>query len=73
MRDLSRDSNLVVELCEPGRIVLQFGREEFQRDRLTESQIIGSINFTHSAAAKETDDSVPVAENRARREAAVTD
>jgi len=40
---------------------------------LTESQIIGSINFTHSAAAKESDDSVPVAENRARREAAVTD
>ena len=70
---LTRDANLIVELCEASRVALQLTGKEFQRDRLPEPEIIGSINLTHSPAAEKTDDSIPLAENGAGREAAMID
>ena len=48
-------------------------RQELQRDRLAEAQIVGPIDLAHAAAAEQTDDAVAAVEERARREAPVAD
>jgi hypothetical protein len=73
VRNLPRDANLVMELSEASWISLQISGKKFQRDRLPEPEIICSINLAHPAAAEETDNSIPLAENGARREAAMID
>jgi hypothetical protein len=73
VRDLARDSNLVVKLSEASGIPLQISWKELQRDGLAEPEIICSVNLTHAPAAEETNDSVSLAEDDTRGEAAVTD
>ena len=70
---MPRDSNLVVELSEAGGIPLQIDGKEFQRDGLAEPEIIRSVHLTHAAAAKQTDNPVPLAEDGTWRKTAVTD
>ena len=73
MRDLTSGADLVVELCEPRRITAEILGQEFQRDGLAETQIVGAIDFAHAAATEEADDSIPVVEYGAWRKAAMID
>jgi len=47
--------------------------EELQGDRLTELQVIGSINLAHPALAEQADDPIPLGQHRARRKAGLVD
>ena len=49
------------------------GRQELERDRLAELQVVGAKDLAHAAAAQTLDDAVASAEKRARLEAAVID
>ncbi len=51
VRDLARHADFGMELCQPRRIAVDVGRQELQRDRLTELQIVGAIHLAHAAAA----------------------
>ena len=71
VRDLPRRAHFVVELREPRRVVRERRRQELQRDRLAELQVVGPIDLAHAAAAEQADDAVAAVEQRAGREAAV--
>ena len=52
MRDLARDAHLGVEALEPRRDPrARLAREELQRDRLAELQVVGAVDLAHAAAA----------------------
>ena len=71
--DLPRGAHLVVKLSEAHRIVAERFRQELQRDRLAEAQIVRPIHLPHPAAAEETDDPVAAVEQRAGSKAPVAD
>ena len=73
VRHLTRHPHFGVELRQPRRIAVDVRRQELQRDRLTELQIVGAIDLAHAAAAEPPDDAVAAAEERAGLEAAVVD
>ena len=54
-------------------IAIDVGRQELERDRLSELQIVGAIDLAHAAAPQASDDAIAAAEQRARLEAAVVD
>ena len=43
-------------------------RQELERDRLSELQVFGSIDFAHAAAAQQADDAVAAGQHRAGNE-----
>jgi hypothetical protein len=55
------------------RTIKKFGRKKFERNGLTQFQIIRAIDFTHSAFAKESNDTIAVSQNRSRHETCVVD
>jgi hypothetical protein len=73
MRDLARGAHFVVKLREPPRVLADFVRQELQRDRLTEPEIIRAIDLAHATAADEADHAVAAFEHRPRRESPVAD
>ena len=73
MRDLARHPHFGVELRQPRRIAVDVRRQELQRDRLAELQVVGAVDLAHAAAAEPPDDAVASAEERAGLEAAVVD
>ena len=73
VRHLARHPHFGVELRQPRGIAIDVRRQELQRDRLTELQIVGAVDLAHAAAAEAADDAVAAAEEGAGREAAVID
>ena len=73
MRHLPRRPRFVVELRQLLRILFQAGRQEFQRDGLTEPEIVGAVDLAHPAAAEQADDAVALLKDLARLKAAVVD
>ena len=63
--------------CETARAAprsrIERRRQELQRHRLTEPQIVGAIDFAHAAAAEQADDPIAAVENDAGRELSVID
>jgi hypothetical protein len=68
--DLTRDPHFVVELREPDVVARHRLRQEFQRDRLAEAEVIGAIDLAHAATAEESNDAITIREDGAAREAA---
>ena len=68
MRDLARHAHFGVELRQARGIAIDVRRQELQRDRLPELQIVGAIDLAHAAAAEAADDAVAAAEQRAGSE-----
>ena len=52
MRHLPGHADFGVQLRQPGRIAVDVGRQELQRDRLAELEIVGAIDLAHAAAAE---------------------
>jgi hypothetical protein len=73
MRYLAGGPHLAVELGETDRIVAKPGWKQLERHRLAESQVVGTIDFSHTARAEQSDDPVATVEYGARRETAVID
>ena len=73
VRDLPRHADFGVELREPAGVAVDVGRQELQRDRLAELQVVGAVDLAHAAAAQAADDAVAAAEEGAGRKAAVVD
>ena len=70
MRHLSRDAQLVVELCETGFVRSDALVQELQRDRLIEGEVVGSIDLAHAAAAEQGDQAIAAGDNGTGRETA---
>ena len=68
VRDLARDAQLVVELRQPRVVGGDARREELQRDRLIEREIVGAVHLAHAAAAEQRDEAVAAGDNGAGRE-----
>jgi hypothetical protein len=73
VRDLPRHPHLVVELHQAGRVAIQFGRKELERNRLRELQVVRAVDLPHAAATQASNDAVPSAEHRAWRKSPVVD
>jgi hypothetical protein len=54
-------------------VALERLRQERQRDRLAEFQVVGAIDLAHAPAPGQRDDAVAAGEDGARREAARVD
>ena len=50
VRDLPRHPHFGVQLRQARRIAIDVGRQELQRDRLTELQVVGAEDLAHAAA-----------------------
>src|SRR5262245_63964887 len=70
MRHAQRHPDFGDESIEPFGIVLDLWRQELQRDRLAELEIVRPVNLTHPAAAEQADHAVTAREHRAWQEAA---
>ena len=73
VRDLPRHPHFGVELRQTGRIAIDLRRQELERDRLTELQVVGAEDLAHPALAQPADDAVAAAEDRAGRKPSVVD
>ena len=68
MGQLPRDPHFGEEALPAHGIIGELGRKELQRNRLPQLQIIGAIDFPHSAAAEQPDDAVAVGQDRSGSE-----
>ena len=73
MRNLPRHAHFGVELHQARRIAIELRRQELQRDRLPQLQIVGAVDLAHPASSEPADDPIASAEKRAGREAPVID
>ena len=71
VRHLTRRADFVVELREADGVAGHLLRQELQRDRLTEAEVVGAIHLAHAAAAEQSDDAIAIGEDGAAGEAAV--
>jgi hypothetical protein len=51
--DLAGDLNLIEKAIETGTVLFEGSRQELQSDRLSELEIVGTVNLAHAAAAEE--------------------
>ena len=64
MRDLARDAHLGVEALERASgSDASRSRQELQRDRLAELQVVGAVDLAHAAAPEQADDAVALGED----------
>ena len=70
VRHLPRRPHLREEPIEQRPVRGEAVRQELQRDRLAELQVVGAVDLAHPAAADQPDDPIALREDGARREAA---
>ncbi len=70
VRDRPRVAHLGEQAVAGRRVAVKARREELERDRLAESQVVGAIHLAHPAAADQRDDAVAIRQDGARRKAA---
>jgi hypothetical protein len=73
MRNLPRRPRFVVKLRQLLRILFQRRRQELQRDRLTETEIVGAVDLAHPAAPEQANHAVALLKDLSRLKAAVID
>ena len=70
---LARHPHCGVQLRQSRGSLVHFGREERERDLLSELQVVGAEDVAHPALAQPSNDAVTAAENGAGGEAAMVD
>ncbi|MFN8094860.1 MAG: hypothetical protein U0599_22040 [Vicinamibacteria bacterium] len=68
VRDLAREAHLLVEAGEGGAVPGEGRRQELQRHRLGQLEVVGPVDLPHPAPAEEADDPVAAPDHRARHE-----
>jgi hypothetical protein len=71
--DLARDPDLVVEPREPRGVARETRRQELQRDRLVQLQVVGAVDFAHTTPAQQADDPVALAHDSSGQEPPMED
>ena len=71
VRDLAGEPHLVVELGQAHGIAFERRRQELQRERLPEFEVVGPIDLAHAALPESRDDAIPLADHSAGLETAV--
>src|SRR5438552_15318802 len=69
VRDLARDADLGEKSLAPHGIGGERARQEFQRDRSAELEVVGAVHLAHPAATEQPDDAISPGDHTARREA----
>ena len=69
VRHLARGAHLGVEPLDAVAVGLEGGRQELERDRLLELEVVGAVDLAHPAAAQQAHDPVAIGEDRSRHEA----
>src|SRR5271165_3371114 len=68
VRNLAGIPHLSMKSRESRGIVLERGRKKLEGHNIPELEIFSSVNFAHAPAPQQSDDPIPLDENRARRE-----
>ncbi len=68
MRDLPRQPDFLMEARQPVGAMRELLRQELQRDRLSELQVVRTIHLAHATAAQQSDDAVAAGQHRAGNE-----
>ena len=68
MRHAQREPDFAEEPLQPVRVAFDVARQKFQRDGLSEFQVLGAIDLTHAAATEQRDHAVAVADHLSRDE-----
>ena len=68
VRHLTRRSDLGEETVERRRVSLDFARQELQRDRRPNLEVVGAVDLSHAAATEQADHSVSPTNDFAGRE-----
>ncbi len=63
VRHVARDAHLAVEAREPLAVAVEAVRQELERDRLLELEVVGAVDLAHPAAAQQADDPVAPGEH----------
>ena len=69
VRHLARDPHLAQEALESFGVALQIRREELERNRLADLEVVGAIDFSHRASPHECDDPISIREHGSGQEA----
>src|SRR5688572_22008220 len=69
MRDLSPDADFLIEPLDLVGIAADALRKELQRDRLAELDVVGAIDFAHTATTEKGDDAIALSQESAGSEA----
>jgi hypothetical protein len=68
--DLPRDLDFIKEALEPRRVIFDHRRQELQRHRLAELEVVGAVDLAHPPATEQADDPVAASQHRPREESA---
>jgi hypothetical protein len=71
VRDLAGEAHLVVELRQAEGVVFKRRRQEFERDRLAQRQVVRTIHLAHTALSEAGDDAIAISEEGSRLESSV--
>jgi hypothetical protein len=71
MGHLARDTHLPKEPLKSLGVTFQIWWKKLERDRLTDLEVVGAIDFSHPAAPRERDDSISIPEEGSGEEASV--
>jgi len=66
MGDLSGNADFAAKALQQLLVVRGFLGQKLESDWLSQSEIVGTVNFAHSAPAKKCNDPVALGENRTR-------
>jgi hypothetical protein len=73
VRHEARHAHLGVDLHQARGVAIDGVRQELQRHRLPQFQVVGAVDLSHPALAEAPDDAVAAVEEGARREPAMID
>jgi hypothetical protein len=73
MRDLPRHSHFPVKASQRRAVARERFRQKLERDRLAQLEIIGAVDFAHSAATNQSDDAIALDQYRPRNEPRIID
>src|SRR5271165_4840023 len=68
VRNLAGITHLSMKSCEGRRVVLERGGKKLEGHNIAKLEIFSAVNFAHAAAPQQSDDTIPLDENSARRE-----
>ena len=68
VRDAKRHAHLAQEPIQAFLIALEAGRQELQRDRLAELEVVGAVDLAHPAASQQSDHAVAAGNDRTGQE-----
>jgi hypothetical protein len=70
MGNAACNADFIAEAFEQAFVARGFVGKEFERDGLTEGEVIGAINFTHAPLAEQSDDAITASQQATGKKSA---